>query len=104
VQGRYEYPAEFEAAWSEYPARMGSNPKVGAYTAWRARAISGCDPEALATSARHYREFNLATGKDSTEFVMQASRFYGPQEVWRDYVEPKALPSKNGASHWGESI
>lgn len=104
VEGRYEYPVEFESAWSEYPQREGSNPKVGAYAVWRKRVISGSDPQMLMISARHYREYLAGVGKEGTEFVMQAARFFGPQEPWRDFVNKPTSAQTNGAAHWSETL
>ena len=92
--GAYEYPPEFEDIWSAYPSRAGSNPKVGAYRAVRARIASGDDPEQLQRAATHYAQHCRAEQKDGSQFVQQARTFFGPQETWRDYLDPS---SSNGA-------
>lgn len=86
VDGRYQYPPEFEAAWANYPKRSGSNPKVGAYTAWRACAVRGSSPDHLASAALGYRQEMRQTGREGTVYVQQASTFYGPKATWADYV------------------
>lgn len=99
--GQYEYPEPFERAWASYPRREGSNPKVGAYKAFRARVKSGDEPEDLATAAEHYRQHCQATEKEGTAYVQQASTFWGPSEPWRDFLEP---PSANGNGHWSQGL
>lgn len=102
VAGQYDYPPEFEAAWSEYPKRTGGNPKTGAYKAWRARVIDGDDPEVLARAARHYRQSVAVQEKEGTEFVQHAATFWGPSEPWREFIEP---PELNGSGrHWSEDL
>ena len=93
VDGQYEYPDEFEAAWKSYPTRRGSNPKVGAYKSFRARVKSGDLPEDLILSADHYRKFCQHDELDGTEFVKQAATFWGPQEAWREFL---VMPTLNG--------
>lgn len=99
--GQYLYPSAFEAIWEAYPSRSGSNPKVGAYKAVRARVKAGDDPADMQTAARHYRAHMEATEKDGTEFVAQAATFFGPSEPWREFVDG----SPNGKpKHWSESL
>lgn len=101
VDGQYAYPPEFEEAWAAYPRREGSNPKVGAYQSWQRRVVSGSDPSALVAAARHYQESLAASGKEGTEYVQQASRFFGPSEPWLEFVKPQ---STNGAGHWADDL
>jgi hypothetical protein len=94
VKGQYEYPEPFERAWSAYPSRDGSNPKVGAYSAFRARVAEGADPEQLVTAATHYDIECRRKQRVGTEFVLQAATFWGKKtEAWLQYVEP---PKGNG--------
>lgn len=88
--GQYQYPEAFEQAWAAYPDRDGSNPKVGAYSAFRARVAGGAVPDHLVRAAEHYRQECQSRQREGTQFVMQASTFYGPSEPWREYLEPKA--------------
>jgi hypothetical protein len=94
VKGQYQYPEPFERAWASYPSRIGPNPKVGAYGAFRARVASGADVEELVIAAGHYGRECRVKEKEGTEFVLQAATFYGPNEPWRDYVDP---PKASGA-------
>src|SRR5690606_34326058 len=88
VNGQYQYPEAFERAWAAYPARDGSNPKVGAYSAFRARVARGAVPDQLVTAAEHYRQHCQQREIEGTSFVQQAQTFYGPKEPWREYLEP----------------
>jgi hypothetical protein len=93
-EGRYVFPDEFEAAWVAYPKRGGDNPKVGAYSAFRARVKGGDIPADLVASALHYREFCATTEKEGTPYVLQGATFWGPKEAWREYVD--GCPNGNG--------
>lgn len=85
--GQFLYPQPFEQAWAVYPDRRGSNPKAGAYRAFRARVKDGEDPDDLIASAGHYRDFCDDMKKTGTEYVAQAATFWGPRDTWREYVE-----------------
>lgn len=93
VNGQYEYPERFEIAWAAYPKRDGSNPKVGAYKAFRSRVTSGADPNDLTLSAEHYALHCRHREVEGTAYVQQASTFFGPSEPWREFVDP---PNLNG--------
>lgn len=95
VNGSYEYPEPFERAWSSYPSRDGSNPKVGAYKAFRARVKDGAPVEDLVRAAGHYHQHCQQRDQVGTPFVQQAATFYGPQEPWMEFVDP---PRANGKS------
>lgn len=75
-----EYPTAFESAWSRYPKRAGANPKRKAFSAWGARIKSGADVDTMLAGVDRYTKFITETGKASTEFVMQAATFFGPDE------------------------
>lgn len=92
----YLYPPAFEATWEAYPSRHGSNPKKGAYAAWRARAVDGADPDDLLAATRHYADFVEQEGKVGTEYVAQAQTFFGHREPWMEYRDPPDPPEKNG--------
>ena len=87
--GKPEYPDAFESAWRDYPRRAGGNPKPAALKAWKARIKSGTDPGEIHRGVLRYARFIRATSKENTEFVMQAKRFFGPDE---HYLEPWTIP------------
>ena len=91
------YSADFDSAWAQYPKRSGSNPKIKAYAAWNARLSfyqNDSKPEyakAMYSGTVSYRAYCDATGATGTAFVMQASRFFGPNREWEnDWSIPEA--------------
>jgi hypothetical protein len=84
---KFDYDDFFNKVWESYPKRLGNNPKVMAYRAYNARRAENISPEVLAAGVRRYKAFCDATGKTGTEFVMQASTFFGPryefEEEWK---------------------
>jgi hypothetical protein len=99
--GQYEYPEAFERAWAEYPSRDGSNPKVGAYSAFRSRVATGAVPDQLVIAAEHYRRHCQSRDIEGTSFVQQAATFWGPSEPWREFVQAPVAKRANGAK-WVE--
>ena len=77
---RPEYPADFEAVWSDYPPRAGGNSKRAAFRAWSARINSGVPAKAIRDGVLRYRRYLERSGKIGTEFVKQAATFFGPDE------------------------
>jgi len=50
----------------------------------------------LKLAAIRYRVYLERAGKIGTPYVMQASRFYGPDEPWREYLDmgkPRPAPA-----------
>jgi uncharacterized protein YdaU (DUF1376 family) len=68
---------EFERAWSLYPKRHGGNSRQEALKAWNARIRDGVKADIMVAGTERYAEHCKANDKLGTEFVMQASRFYG---------------------------
>jgi phage replication O-like protein O len=83
----------FERAWSLYPRRSGSNSKKAAYGKWQAQLRKGVKSEDMQAAVERYANYIRGTGKEGTELVMQAQRFFGPNEEWKN---DWALPSENG--------
>ena len=75
---------DFDALWAQYPKRSGANPKAKAARAASARIKSGWLFEDLLRGTIRYREWCDAGGKSDTEYVMQAVRFYGPDDLFSD--------------------
>lgn len=106
VTSKKDFSPDFETAWTHYPKRAGSNNKKTAWKAWRARIKSGASPQEIIYGVQRYAAFVTATGKLNTEFVKQATTFFGPAE---HYAESWDLPAANtGNSHYantsGESV
>lgn len=82
--------ADFEEAWQHYPRRSGGNSKAKALKAWRSRRRAGVKPDVLTGGLLRYKAFVKATGKENTEYVMQAATFFGPDE---HYLEQWTVPA-----------
>jgi len=67
----------FEQAWQLYPKRSGSNPKNKAHQCWNARIKEGYSEQDLIAGVKRYASFCKYKQQVGTEFVMQASRFFG---------------------------
>lgn len=76
--------SDFQKAWDAYPKRAGSNPRKLALKAFQARVSEGVDPKTLIEATERYRRFVETSGKVGTEYVLQASTFFGPHERWKD--------------------
>lgn len=97
VSRKNDYPDDFEATWRTYPKRSGGNPKRSAFKAWSARIKDGATTDEILLGVERYRKFVAATGKQNTQFVMQAATFFGPDERFReDWVAPAQAAKSNG--------
>lgn len=79
-----EVDSDFAVAWSAYPSREGSNNRLDALAQWSARVAAGVSPTELLDGVRRYSAFCAAAGKTGTSYVMQAARFFGKSEHWKD--------------------
>ncbi|WP_020209014.1 hypothetical protein [Gilvimarinus chinensis] len=75
---KHTYPEWFEELWSLFPPRSGSSDKRKAYHAANARTGDGFTFEAMRAATIRYAKYIVATGKQNSQFVMQAATFYGP--------------------------
>lgn len=73
----------------EYPKRAGSQPWARAEKAITARLKEDHKPDDILSGVERYAAFVKATGKDGTEFVMQAATFCGPE---KHFLEPWSIP------------
>jgi uncharacterized protein YdaU (DUF1376 family) len=88
------YSAAFTQVWQNYPKRNGGNPKKRAFAAWKARVREGHTTEVLSAGVERYRAWCIATDKLGTELVMQAARFFGPDEYYLDeWTPPRKEPA-----------
>lgn len=88
-----EVPGAFLVAFKAMPARVPSHNRIAALKAWKARVRSGINPEAMLAGAERYARYCQATGKVGTEFVKQASTFFGPDRWWEQAWE---IPAAKG--------
>lgn len=95
------YSAEFEACWKIYPARAGGNSKKAAGKAWNARIRSGVSADELTRAVERYAAELRAKGKIGTEFVKQASTFFGPDEHWKSYATAQLVHFSPGVLREG---
>lgn len=86
----FDYDTNFNDIWEKYPKRLGNNPKNLAYRAYNARRAEGIKWEDLMVGVKRYKAFCDATHKTGTEFVMQASTFFGPRY---EFEEEWTLPT-----------
>jgi hypothetical protein len=84
-----ETPPEFVEFQRIYPKRSGGNPWPRTLKAIHARLREGHSWDEIMAGASRYHEFIRATGKDRTEFVMQAATFCGPD---KRFLEPWDMP------------
>ena len=82
--------SEFEAFKNSYPKRAGSQPWTRARKAMHARLKAGNTITEILAGTQRYRAFVLETGKEGTEFVMQAVTFCGPE---KHFLESWELPA-----------
>ncbi|EPO8269196.1 DNA-binding protein [Raoultella planticola] len=101
------FSEEFELVWKEYPKRAGGNSKADAFKAWTARIKSGATVQELTDGVRRYAGYVAAAGKLNTEYVKQASTFFGPskhyEEQW-SFEAPIGKRDPNTVSQPGKTI
>lgn len=76
--------ADFDAAWSLYPRKDGRKAALRAYTA---RRSAGASPEELLRATGHFARAMVAEQRERRHVKLGAT-FYGPDDWWRDYLEP----------------
>lgn len=89
---RQEYSPEFEQAWQEYPKRAGGNSKSAAFKAWKARIREGVTPETMLNGVKRYAAWVRVSGNIGTQFVKQASTFFGPDRHFDESWQQPAVP------------
>lgn len=105
--GKQDYSPEFEEAWQAYPKRAGGNPKPSAWKAWSARIREGVKPADMLAGIHRYASYVTATGKANSEYVKQASTFFGPDhhfaESWTAPVsQQRTMPVLSRHSGFSE--
>jgi hypothetical protein len=95
---------EFDAAFAIYPKRAGSNPKRGAERAWTARIRESVKAAEMYAGVERYRAFTDAehaadpASGTGTRFVMQASKFFGPDAHYAEaWTVPVSQVSRSAA-------
>lgn len=92
---KQDYSPEFEEAWQAYPKRSCGNPKPSAWKAWSARIREGFKAADMLAGVQRYASYVTATGKANSEYVKQASTFFGPDH---HFAESWAAPASQQRS------
>lgn len=83
---KQQYTEEFEESWASYPRRIGSNSKKSAFKSWNARLKQKVPMSDLTSAIQNYAYYCERTDKLNTEYVMQASRFLGTNEEYKNFI------------------
>lgn len=78
----------FDIIWPHYPRK---DEKKNALKAYQVRIREGTKPDELLTAAKNYAK--AVKGKEK-RFIKMAKTFFGPNEVWKDYMnseKPKVV-------------
>lgn len=102
-----DYSVEFEQAWQAYPKRAGGNPKQAAWKSWLARIREGIKPADMLAGVQRYAAYITATGKAGSEYVKQASTFFGPDHHFAEsWIAPaqqqRSTPAQSRHSGFSE--
>jgi hypothetical protein len=76
------FETDFDEMWKDYPRKVDKAKALKAYTA---RRRAGAPTGDLLRAATNYAE--TVTGNDP-QFVKHCATFFGPDEPWREYVNP----------------
>jgi hypothetical protein len=87
------YTADFERAWALYPRRPQGDSKPDAFKAWNARIAEGRPPAELIAGVERYAAY---IKKLATQFIQQASTFFGRGEHWAQPWNVPAAGVRNG--------
>lgn len=98
AKAKPDYPEWFKSIMAAYPKRAGGNSTSQAYVKAQARIKEGASHDQLLWAVERYGRFIAVTGKTGTEFVKQASTFFGSMENIENQWAPPAL----GANHAGQ--
>ena len=97
--GKPQYPVEFEQIWAEKPDRLGPNPKLAAFKAYRTRLKQGATHAEILEGLRKYRRHLEAAGKIGSPHVQQMKTFLGPSEHFRE-MDGLQSPAAGDVPHW----
>jgi len=92
---------EFDDFRSLFPRRSGSQPWDRAQKAIRARLGEGHTWVEILDGTRRYAEFIRATGKERTDFVLQAATFVGPS---KHFLNPYELPASKADARLANNL
>jgi hypothetical protein len=81
-----EIKETFDQCWKEYPQRGGTNPKKTALEQYMNRFHGGETFENLLQATKQYKKLCDKLDQTGTAFVMQGQRFYGSNELYKDFI------------------
>lgn len=87
--------ADFEIAWTQYPRK---DAKQAALKAYVARRRAGAQSDELLRAVGNFKRAMQAEQRDRTK-IMHGSRFFGPNEEWREYLSAQPPAASGGAAH-----
>jgi hypothetical protein len=100
VESKEGYGEVFEAAWTIYPKRDGSNPKAGAWKAWQSRLKEGESELDMLAGTKRYARWVREKDRWGTEFVCQAQTFFGPRKLYAEEYSGDGEGSFDGGRYW----
>lgn len=99
------YVEEFDQLWELYPRKQA---RLDALDAYIARRRAGCTAVEFDGSVANFAQTMALEGRPKDK-VMLGATFFGPNERWRDYLEPPnpadyAKSAVNGTNHQPQGI
>lgn len=88
IQPQNEYTDEFEIFWDEYPRKI---EKKTAFKVWNTRINNKISPNEMIQAAKNYT-IDCKTKKTETQFIKHPSTFIGPNEPFKEYINPPIKP------------
>jgi hypothetical protein len=90
-----KYTAEFEEAWTIYPARPGAS-KAATFKAWTARLKAGATALEMIEGTQAYADYCKAERTEAA-YIKQPATFYGPGEHYAADWTPRRPPGAAAA-------
>ena len=84
-----------------YPKREGDNPKKKARAAWDASIKRGISAAEMIAGVERYRSYVQQKHHEGTTLTMQAFRFFGPDEAWKNQWTVAPSATENRSSEQG---
>jgi hypothetical protein len=94
------YSPEFEEFWRCYPRNTS---KQAAFRNWLTKLRNGASADKLILAAGHYTQ-DCQQESRPEKFIKQPATFLGPDDHWRDYLDPPKPPQRTkGGSSKGQA-
>lgn len=92
-RAREPFEDDFDSVWETYPRK---DARKGALRAYQARRREGVPAPDLARAVEHYA---TVRAREDPQFTMLGATFFGPNERWRDSLDPPRPPARPGSVH-----